>query len=80
MTKNEVAQIVLRHFTDQLDSYEVELTSKISSLGMDELDLIDVLLGIEDDLIVNLPEAEVIKETTVQQLVDLAFSKKNRVI
>jgi acyl carrier protein len=76
MTKNEVAQIVLRHFTDQLDSYEVELTSKISSLGMDELDLIDVLLGIEDDLIVNLPEAEVIKETTVQQLVDLAFSKK----
>jgi acyl carrier protein len=78
MTKQEIEERVRKVLAEQLARDETEVTSAArfeEDLDADSLDLVEVVLALEEELGVNIPEEEMEGVKTVGQAVDLVAGK-----
>ncbi len=64
---------VKKVLVEQLDVSEEEVTlsaSIIDDLGADSLDVVEIIMGLEEEFDVEIPDEEAEKLTTVQKIVD----------
>ncbi len=61
---------------DKLKGKELTLDSAFKDLGIDSLDLVDLVFEMEEELGVEFEDAELMNLKTVQDLVQLLESKK----
>ena len=64
---------VKKVLVEQLDVSEDEVTlsaSIIDDLGADSLDVVEIIMGLEEEFDVEIPDEEAEKLTTVQKIVD----------
>jgi acyl carrier protein len=63
---------------DQLDVSEDQVTpdaSIIDDLGADSLDVVEIIMGLEEEFDIEIPDEEAEKLTTVHKIVDYVDSK-----
>jgi acyl carrier protein len=78
MTKQEIEDRVRKVLVDQLARDESDVTMEArfeEDLDADSLDLVEVVLALEEELGVNIPEEEMEGVKTVGQAVDLVAGK-----
>jgi acyl carrier protein len=78
MTKQEIEDRVRKVLAEQLARDESEVTAEArfeEDLDADSLDLVEVVLALEEELGVNIPEEEMESVKTVGQAVDLVAGK-----
>lgn len=78
MTKQEIEERVRKVLVEQLARDEAEVTPEArfeEDLDADSLDLVEVVLALEEELGVNIPEEEMEGVKTVGQAVDLVANK-----
>ena len=78
MTKQEIEDRVRKVLVDQLARDESDVTMEArfeEDLDADSLDLVEVVLALEEELGVNIPEEEMEGVKTVGQAVDLVAEK-----
>jgi acyl carrier protein len=78
MTKQEIEEKVRKVLAEQLARDESEVTTEArfeEDLDADSLDLVEVVLALEEELGVNIPEEEMESVKTVGQAVDLVAVK-----
>jgi acyl carrier protein len=78
MTKQEIEDRVRKVLAEQLARDESEVTAGArfeEDLDADSLDLVEVVLALEEELGVNIPEEEMESVKTVGQAVDLVAEK-----
>jgi acyl carrier protein len=78
MTKQEIEDRVRKVLVDQLARDESDVTIEArfeEDLDADSLDLVEVVLALEEELGVNIPEEEMEGVKTVGQAVDLVAEK-----
>jgi acyl carrier protein len=78
MTKQEIEEKVRKVLAEQLARDESEVTTEArfeEDLDADSLDLVEVVLALEEELGVNIPEEEMEGVKTVGQAVDLVAGK-----
>jgi acyl carrier protein len=78
MTKQEIQERVRKVLSEQLARDESDVTMEArfeEDLDADSLDLVEVVLALEEDLGVNIPEEEMEGVKTVGQAVDLVATK-----
>jgi acyl carrier protein len=78
MTKQEIEEKVRKVLAEQLARDEAEVTTAArfeEDLDADSLDLVEVVLALEEELGVNIPEEEMESVKTVGQAVDLVAGK-----
>ncbi|HEX2024940.1 MAG TPA: acyl carrier protein [Actinomycetota bacterium] len=78
MTKQEIEERVRKVLSEQLARDESDVTMEArfeEDLDADSLDLVEVVLALEEDLGVNIPEEEMEGVKTVGQAVDLVATK-----
>jgi acyl carrier protein len=78
MTKQEIEDRVRKVLVDQLARDESDVTVEArfeEDLDADSLDLVEVVLALEEELGVNIPEEEMEGVKTVGQAVDLVAEK-----
>lgn len=69
---------VKKVLVEQLDVSEDEVTpqaSVIDDLGADSLDVVEIIMGLEEEFDVEIPDEEAEKLTTVQKIVDYVNDK-----
>ena len=79
MERQEVEERVRKVLAEQLarDVDEVTMEARFEEdLDADSLDLVEAVLGLEEELGVNIPEEEMEGVKTVGQAVDLVISKQ----
>ncbi|HZB03649.1 MAG TPA: acyl carrier protein [Actinomycetota bacterium] len=78
MTKQEIEDRVRKVLVEQLARDESDVTTEArfeEDLDADSLDLVEVVLALEEELGVNIPEEEMEGVKTVGQAVDLVAEK-----
>jgi acyl carrier protein len=78
MTKQEIEERVRKVLSEQLARDESDVTMEArfeEDLDADSLDLVEVVLALEENLGVNIPEEEMEGVKTVGQAVDLVATK-----
>jgi acyl carrier protein len=79
MTRQEIEEKVRKVLAEQLARDESEVTMEArfeEDLDADSLDLVEVVLALEEELGVNIPEEEMEGVKTVGQAVDLVAEKR----
>ncbi|MEG0367207.1 MAG: acyl carrier protein [Coprobacillus sp.] len=61
---------------NKLNDKELTTETHFKDLGMDSLDLVDLVFELEEEIGVEFEDAELMKLKTVQDLLDLINSKK----
>jgi acyl carrier protein len=78
MTRQEIEERVRKVLSEQLARDESDVTMEArfdEDLDADSLDLVEVVLALEEELGVNIPEEEMEGVKTVGQAVDLVATK-----
>lgn len=71
---------VKKVLVEQLDVSEDEVTAQASivdDLGADSLDVVEIIMGLEEEFDVEIPDEDAEKITTVQQIIDYVEAKAN---
>lgn len=69
---------VKKVLVDQLDVSPDEITptaSIVDDLGADSLDVVEIIMGLEEEFDVEIPDEDAEKITTVQQIIDYVEEK-----
>jgi acyl carrier protein len=69
---------VRKVLVEQLDVSEDEVTptaSIVDDLGADSLDVVEIIMGLEEEFDVEIPDEDAEKITTVQQIIDYVEEK-----
>ena len=69
---------VRKVLVDQLDVSEDEVTptaSIVDDLGADSLDVVEIIMALEEEFDVEIPDEDAEKITTVQQIIDYVDEK-----
>jgi acyl carrier protein len=69
---------VKKVLVEQLDVSEDEVTpqaSIVDDLGADSLDVVEIIMGLEEEFDVEIPDEDAEKITTVQQIIDYVEEK-----
>ena len=69
---------VRKVLVEQLDVSEDEVTqpaSIVDDLGADSLDVVEIIMGLEEEFDVEIPDEDAEKITTVQQIMDYVEEK-----
>ncbi len=69
---------VKKVLVEQLDVSEDEVTpqaSIVDDLGADSLDVVEIIMGLEEEFDVEIPDEDAEKITTVQQIMDYVDEK-----
>ena len=62
--------------SSKLKGKELTKESSFKELGIDSLDLVDLVFELEEEIGVEFQDEELLKIATVQDLLDLIYSKK----
>jgi acyl carrier protein len=69
---------VKKVLVDQLDVSEDEVTQQASivdDLGADSLDVVEIIMGLEEEFDIEIPDEDAEKITTVQQIINYVDEK-----
>ncbi|MEA2103791.1 MAG: acyl carrier protein [Candidatus Cloacimonadota bacterium] len=80
MTKDEIRNKVVEIITEQLGVTESEVTDEakfIEDLGADSLDTVELIMELEDEFEVEVPDDEAEKLISVIKVIDYIESKLN---
>lgn len=72
---------VKKVLVEQLDAGEDEVTSNasvIEDLGADSLDVVEIIMGLEEEFDIEIPDEEAEKLTTVQRIVEYIEEKQSK--
>ena len=72
----ETLQIVKDAIKDRINVDDLKFDDKLEELGLDSLDLVEVMLRIEKALNIVFSTDEIVEAKTVQDVVNLIESKK----
>ena len=62
-----------------VDESKVKMDSKlVEDLGVDSLDTVELLMSLEDEFGIQIPDEEAMQLTTVESIVNLVDSKLNK--
>ncbi len=78
MTKEEVLERLKEIIIDKLNVEEDQIkpeASFIEDLGADSLDIVELIMGIEEEFDIEIPDEEAEKLTTVGEAVDYVLKK-----
>lgn len=81
MTNEQVLEKVKKIIVDRLgiDETNVQLTSSIQNdFGADSLDMVELIMEIEDEFGIEIPDDEAEKLTTVEEAITFIVSKMNK--
>lgn len=76
--KEEIAKRVIEIISEQLGFMVDAVTPEkqfVADMGADSLDLVELVIAIEDEFAIEIPEEEGERIQTVQQAVDYVFKK-----
>ena len=79
MKKEEMLARLKEIIIDRLDVEEDQIVpeaSFVEDLGADSLDIVELIMGIEEEFDIEIPDEDAEKITTVQAAIDYATSKK----
>ena len=74
----ETFERVKKVLVEQLDVSEDEVTAQASivdDLGADSLDVVEIVMGLEEEFDLEIPDEDAEKITTVQQIIDYVDAK-----
>ena len=69
---------VKKVLVEQLDVNETEVTiaaSIVDDLGADSLDVVEIIMGLEEEFDIEIPDEDAEKITTVKQIIDYVEEK-----
>ena len=78
MKKEEVLARLKEIITDRLDVEEDQIVPEatfVEDLGADSLDIVELIMGIEEELDIEIPDEDAEKLTTVGEAINYAASK-----
>ena len=65
--KTKIIKILQEHFNTEIDNTDLSL---IDDIGADSLDVVEIVMQIEEEFDIEIPDEEVEKLTTVQEIID----------
>jgi len=75
MTINKVKELVATQLNKPVESIADE-AKLIEDLGADSLDVVEMLMTLEDEFGITIPDEETSKLTTIKEIADMIDSKK----
>lgn len=73
--KEKIIETVFNEFPD-LRGVDIKETDKlVDSLGLDSLDMIELVLGLEEGFNLDIPEDDIKKVETFEEVIELFFRK-----
>jgi acyl carrier protein len=83
MTKHEIAERIMLNISNKFDvpKSEVSLNSTFKSVGVDSLDGVEIIVDVENEFKINVPDNRLLILQSVGLLVDYidnSINKKNR--
>lgn len=76
MIKDKLKDIIINKFNLKSDEEIIETTKFVEDLGADSLDLVELVMQLEEDFDVEIPDEEFENIATFGELVDLIVAKK----
>lgn len=76
MIKDKLKDIIINKFNLKNDKEIVETTKFVEDLGADSLDLVELVMQLEEDFDMEIPDEEFENIATFGELVDLIVAKK----
>ena len=65
--KTNVIKILEEHFNTKIENTNISL---VDDIGADSLDVVEIVMQIEEEFDIEIPDEEVEKLTTVQEIID----------
>ena len=65
--KTDVIKILEEHFSTKIENTDVSL---VDDIGADSLDVVEVIMQIEEEFDIEIPDEEAEKLSTVQEIID----------
>ena len=65
--KTNVIKILEEHFNTKIENTDISL---VDDIGADSLDVVEIVMQIEEEFDIEIPDEEVEKLTTVQEIID----------
>jgi len=65
--KTKIIKILQEHFNTEIDNTDLSL---VDDIGADSLDVAEIVMQIEEEFDIEIPDEEVEKLTTVQEIID----------
>jgi acyl carrier protein len=77
MTFDRIKNLIVKELS--VDESKVKMDSKlVEDLGVDSLDTVELLMSLEDEFGIQIPDEEAMQLTTVESIVNLVDSKLNK--
>lgn len=77
MTFEKIKNLIVKELS--VDESKVKMDSKlVEDLGVDSLDTVELLMSLEDEFGIQIPDEEAMQLTTVESIVNLVDSKLNK--
>lgn len=77
-TKNEIFELILKHVHEVLPDLRgtpIGAGDSLRELGANSIDRADIVMGVMDDLSLDIPRIELLGPTNLGELVDLIHAK-----
>jgi len=65
--KTNIIKILEEHFNTKIENTNISL---VDDIGADSLDVVEIVMQIEEEFDIEIPDEEVEKLTTVQEIID----------
>lgn len=65
--KTEIIKILEEHFNTKIENTAISL---VDDIGADSLDIVEVVMQIEEEFNIEIPDDEVEKLVTIQEIID----------
>ena len=77
MTFDRIKNLIVKELS--VDESKVKMDSKlVEDLGVDSLDTVELLMSLEDEFGIQIPDEEAMQLSTVESIVNLVDSKLNK--
>jgi len=65
--KTNIIKILEEHFNTKIENTNISL---VDDIGADSLDVVEIVMQVEEEFDIEIPDEEVEKLTTVQEIID----------
>lgn len=77
LDRNQIKKIIVDKISQQTGTQNIKIkeTSKLDELGLDSLDIIEIIMAVEEAMNISIPDSA-FEITTVKQMIDYVVSLK----